>query len=164
MVSGSIISPIVEISERRKIQPTNYNKMMILKLRRSQRTIEVSLIFAWNYVQYRPFILCCLYVGFLGLPKNNRSYIYFWQKKGLNILNLSTMYFSSVKSSIDAALAEYIASKNLSLNMQDTFVGNNFEKNTDTRGVVDYDQNQIAFIGYLHMNVHRTIKKFSSRI
>ena len=74
------------------------------------------------------------------------------------------MYFSSVKSSIDAALAEYIASKNLSLNMQDTFVGNNFEKNTDTRGVVDYDQNQIAFIGYLHMNVHRTIKKFSSRI
>ena len=43
---------------------------------------------------------------------------------------------SFVQSSIDAALAEYVAPKSLTLDLQDMLVGDDFKKDTTTRGVL----------------------------
>jgi Ca2+-dependent lipid-binding protein len=43
---------------------------------------------------------------------------------------------SFVQSSIDAALAEYVAPKSLTLDLKDMLVGDDFKKDTSTRGVV----------------------------
>ena len=43
---------------------------------------------------------------------------------------------SFVQSSIDAALAEYVAPKSLTLDLKDMLVGDDFKKDTTTRGVL----------------------------
>lgn len=54
---------------------------------------------------------------------------------GLNIMDLPFIS-SFVQSSIDAALAEYVAPKSLTLDLKDMLVGDDFKKDTATRGVV----------------------------
>jgi len=56
-------------------------------------------------------------------------------KKGLNIMDLP-LISSFVQSSIDAALAEYVAPKSLTLDLKDMLVGDDFKKDTHTRGVI----------------------------
>lgn len=46
------------------------------------------------------------------------------------------MISSFVQSAIDAALAEYVAPKSLTLNLKDMLVGEDFKKDTSARGVV----------------------------
>lgn len=46
------------------------------------------------------------------------------------------MISSFVQSAIDAALAEYVAPKSLTLNLRDMLVGEDFKKDTSSRGVV----------------------------
>lgn len=46
------------------------------------------------------------------------------------------MISSFVQSAIDAALAEYVAPKSLTLNLKDMLVGEDFKKDTTSRGVV----------------------------
>ena len=78
------------------------------------------------------FSLCTLTL--LGQPKANLSCVPL-MKKGLNIMDLPVIS-SFVQSSIDAALAEYIAPKSLTLDLKDMLVGDDFKKDTSARGVV----------------------------
>ena len=78
------------------------------------------------------FALCTL--TFLGQPKVDLSCVPL-TKKGLNIMDLP-LISSFVQSSIDAALAEYVAPKSLTLDLKDMLVGDDFKKDTATRGVV----------------------------
>lgn len=43
---------------------------------------------------------------------------------------------SFVQSSIDAALAEYVAPKSMTLDLKDMLMGEDYKKDTSTRGVV----------------------------
>ena len=70
----------------------------------------------------------------LGQPKADLACVPL-TKKGLNIMNLPVIS-SFVQSSIDAALAEYVAPKSLTLDLKDMLVGDDFKKDTTTRGVV----------------------------
>ena len=78
------------------------------------------------------FALCTL--TFLGQPKADLSCVPL-TKKGLNLMDLP-LISSFVQSSIDAALAEYVAPKSLTLDLQDMLVGDDFKKDTTTRGVL----------------------------
>ena len=78
------------------------------------------------------FALCTLTL--LGQPKADLSCVPL-TKKGLNIMDLPIIS-SFVQSSIDAALAEYVAPKSLTLDLKDMLVGDDFKKDTAARGVV----------------------------
>ncbi|KAK4697975.1 hypothetical protein P7C71_g202, partial [Lecanoromycetidae sp. Uapishka_2] len=78
------------------------------------------------------FALCTLTL--LGQPKAEMSCVPL-TKKGLNIMDFP-LISSFVQSSIDAALAEYVAPKSLTLDLKDMLVGDDFKKDTVTRGVV----------------------------
>lgn len=78
------------------------------------------------------FELCTL--TFLGQPKADLSCVPL-MKKGLNIMDFP-LISSFVQSSIDAALAEYVAPKSLTLDLKDMLVGDDFKKDTTTRGVL----------------------------
>ena len=78
------------------------------------------------------FALCTLTL--LGQPKADISCVPL-TKKGLNIMDLP-LISSFVQSSIDAALAEYVAPKSLTLDLKDMLVGDDFKKDTSTRGVI----------------------------
>ena len=78
------------------------------------------------------FALCTLTL--LGQPKADLSCVPL-VKKGLNLMNLP-LISSFVQSSIDAALAEYVAPKSLTLDLKDMLVGDDFKKDTVTRGVL----------------------------
>ena len=78
------------------------------------------------------FSLCTLTL--LGQPKANLSCVPL-MKKGLNIMDLPVIS-SFVQSSIDAALAEYVAPKSLTLDLKDMLIGDDFKKDTSARGVV----------------------------
>ncbi|CAF9906097.1 MAG: hypothetical protein HETSPECPRED_006053 [Heterodermia speciosa] len=78
------------------------------------------------------FSLCTLTL--LGQPKANLSCVPL-MKKGLNLMDLP-LISSFVQSSIDAALAEYVAPKSLTLDLKDMLVGDDFKKDTSTRGVL----------------------------
>lgn len=78
------------------------------------------------------FALCTLTL--LGQPKADLSCVPL-MKKGLNIMDLPIIS-SFVQSSIDAALAEYVAPKSLTLDLKDMLVGDDFKKDTGARGVV----------------------------
>lgn len=78
------------------------------------------------------FALCTLTL--LGQPKADLSCVPL-TKKGLNIMNLPIIS-PFVQSSIDAALAEYVAPKSLTLDLKDMLVGDDFKKDTNTRGVI----------------------------
>lgn len=78
------------------------------------------------------FSLCTLTL--LGQPKAKLSCVPL-TKKGLNLMDLP-LISSFVQSSIDAALAEYVAPKSLTLDLKDMLVGDDFKKDTTTRGVL----------------------------
>lgn len=78
------------------------------------------------------FALCTL--TFLGQPKADLSCVPL-TKKGLNIMDIP-LISSFVQSSVDAALAEYVAPKSLTLDLQDMLIGDDFKKDTHARGVI----------------------------
>ena len=78
------------------------------------------------------FSLCTL--TFLGQPKADLSCIPI-SKHALNLMDVP-LISSFVQSSIDAALAEYVAPKSLTLDLKDMLVGDDFKKDTMSRGVV----------------------------
>ncbi|KAI0598810.1 hypothetical protein F4775DRAFT_553079 [Biscogniauxia sp. FL1348] len=80
-----------------------------------------------------PFISLCT-LTFLGQPKASISCVPL-SKRGLNLTDVP-LISSFVNSAIDAALAEYVAPKSLTLNLKDMLVGEDFKKDTTTRGVV----------------------------
>lgn len=78
------------------------------------------------------FELCTL--TFLGQPRANLSCVPL-SKHSLNLMDVPLLS-SFVQSSIDAALAEYVAPKSLTLNLKDMLVGDDFKKDTSARGIV----------------------------
>lgn len=78
------------------------------------------------------FALCTL--TFLGQPKVDVSCIPI-VKRGLNIMNLP-LISNFVQSSIDAAMAEYVAPKSLTLDLKEMLAGDDFKKDTSSRGVL----------------------------
>ncbi|KAL8997854.1 MAG: hypothetical protein Q9169_002936 [Polycauliona sp. 2 TL-2023] len=80
-----------------------------------------------------PFVALCTFT-LLGQPKVDLSCTPLTQK-GLNIMDLP-LISSFVQSSIDAALAEYVAPKSLALDLKDMLVGDDFKKDTSARGVL----------------------------
>ena len=80
-----------------------------------------------------PFIAIST-ITFLGQPKADLSCVPL-SKHSLNIMDVP-MISSFVQSSIDAALAEYVAPKSLTLNLQDMLIGDDFKKDTAARGVI----------------------------
>ncbi|KAI4119282.1 MAG: hypothetical protein LQ345_000779 [Seirophora villosa] len=80
-----------------------------------------------------PFVARCT-LTLLGQPKAELSCVPL-TRKGLNIMNLPVIS-SFVQSSIDAALAEYVAPKSLTLDLKDMLIGDDFKKNTSAHGVL----------------------------
>ena len=80
-----------------------------------------------------PFISMCT-LTFLGQPKVDLSCTPL-TKKGLNIMDLP-LISSFVQSSIDAALAQYVAPKSLTLDLKSMLVGDDFKKDTTARGLL----------------------------
>ena len=78
------------------------------------------------------FSLCTLTL--LGQPKAQLTCVPL-TKKGLNIMDLPIIS-SFVQSSIDAALAEYVAPKSLTLDLKEMLMGDGFKKDTMCRGVL----------------------------
>jgi hypothetical protein len=78
------------------------------------------------------FSLCTL--TFLGQPKVNLSCIPLI-KKGPNLMDLP-LISRFVQSSVDAAMAEYVAPKSLTLDLKDMLMGDDFKKDTNSRGVL----------------------------
>jgi len=80
-----------------------------------------------------PFFSVCT-LTFLGQPKADLSCVPL-SKHSLNLMDVP-LISSFVQSSIDAALAEYVAPKSLTLDLQQLLMGEDFKKDTTTRGVV----------------------------
>ncbi|KAI1339451.1 hypothetical protein F5Y15DRAFT_382586 [Xylariaceae sp. FL0016] len=80
-----------------------------------------------------PFISLCT-MTFLGQPKASISCIPL-SKHSFSLTDVP-LISSFVNSSIDAALAEYVAPKSLTLNLKDMLVGEDFKKDTTSLGVV----------------------------
>jgi hypothetical protein len=78
------------------------------------------------------FSLCTL--TFLGQPRADLSCVPL-SKHLPNLMNVP-LISSFVQSSIDAALAEYVAPKSLTLDLKDMLVGDDFKKDTVARGVI----------------------------
>lgn len=78
------------------------------------------------------FALCTL--TFLGQPKVDLSCVPLTQK-GLNIMNVP-LISRFVQSAVDAAMAEYVAPRSLTLDLRDMLVGDDFKKDTNARGVL----------------------------
>ena len=73
-------------------------------------------------------------ITFLGQPKANLSCVPL-SRHSLNLMDVP-LISSFVQSSIDAALAEYVAPKSLTLDLKDMLMGDDFKKDTTARGVV----------------------------
>jgi hypothetical protein len=73
-------------------------------------------------------------ITFLGQPKASLSCVPL-NRHSLNIMDVP-LISSFVQSSIDAALAEYVAPKSLTLDLKDMLMGDDFKKDTVSRGVV----------------------------
>ncbi|KAF2237547.1 hypothetical protein EV356DRAFT_378419 [Viridothelium virens] len=80
-----------------------------------------------------PFFALCT-MTFLGQPKVDVSCMPL-TRKGVNVLDLPIIS-NFVQSSIDAAIAEYVAPKSKTLNLKDMIVGDDFKKDTNARGVL----------------------------
>lgn len=78
------------------------------------------------------FSLCTL--TFVGQPRADLSCTPL-SRHLPNLMNVP-LISSFVQSSIDAALAEYVAPKSLTLDLKDMLVGDDFKKDTNTRGLV----------------------------
>jgi hypothetical protein len=73
-------------------------------------------------------------MSFLGQPKVNLSCVPLI-KKGPNLMDVP-LISSFVQSSMDAALAEYVAPKSLTLNLKDMMMGDDFKKDTVAQGIL----------------------------
>lgn len=80
-----------------------------------------------------PFFELCT-ITFLGQPRVNLSCVPL-SKHLPNLMDIP-LISSFVQSAVDAALAEYVAPKSLTLDLKDMLVGDDFKKDTITRGVV----------------------------
>lgn len=80
-----------------------------------------------------PFIELCT-LTFLGQPKASISCMPL-SKHSFSLTDIP-LISSFVNSAIDAALAEYVAPKSLTLNLKDMLVGEDFKKDTASVGVV----------------------------
>ncbi|KAI2778589.1 hypothetical protein F4815DRAFT_233818 [Daldinia loculata] len=80
-----------------------------------------------------PFISLCT-MTFLGQPKASLSCVPL-SKHSFSLTDVP-LISSFVNSAIDAALAEYVAPKSLTLNLKDMLVGEDFKKDTTSLGVV----------------------------
>ncbi|KAK4451309.1 hypothetical protein QBC34DRAFT_59671 [Podospora aff. communis PSN243] len=80
-----------------------------------------------------PFFQLCT-LTFLGQPRADLSCVPL-SKHSLNLMNVP-LISSFVQSSIDAALAEYVAPKSLTLDLKDMLMGDDFKKDTLARGVM----------------------------
>ncbi|TVY44234.1 Meiotically up-regulated protein 190 protein [Lachnellula occidentalis] len=80
-----------------------------------------------------PFISLCT-LTFLGQPRADLSCVPL-SRHLPNLMNVP-LISSFVQSSIDAALAEYVAPKSLTLNVQEMLVGDDFKKDTVARGII----------------------------
>ncbi|KAK0726830.1 hypothetical protein B0T26DRAFT_737723 [Lasiosphaeria miniovina] len=80
-----------------------------------------------------PFIDLCT-LTFLGQPRADISCVPL-SKHSLNLMDVP-LISTFVQSSIDAALAEYVAPKSLTLALKEMLVGDDFKKDTVARGVV----------------------------
>lgn len=80
-----------------------------------------------------PFFSICT-MSFLGQPKVTLSCVPLI-KKGPNLMDVP-LISKFVQSSIDAALAEYVAPKSLTLDLKDMMMGDDFKKDTIAQGVI----------------------------
>jgi hypothetical protein len=80
-----------------------------------------------------PFFSICT-LSFLGQPKVTLSCVPLI-KKGPNLMDVP-LISSFVQSSMDAALAQYVAPKSLTLDLKDMMMGDDFKKDTVTQGVL----------------------------
>lgn len=80
-----------------------------------------------------PFISLCT-MTFLGQPKASISCVPL-SKHSFSLTDIP-LISSFVNSAIDAALAEYVAPKSLTLSLKDMLVGEDFKKDTTSLGVV----------------------------
>jgi len=80
-----------------------------------------------------PFFQLCT-LTFLGQPKVDLSCIPLI-KQGPNLMDLP-LISRFVQSSVDAAMAEYVAPKSLTLDLKDMLMGDDFKKDTVARGVL----------------------------
>lgn len=71
---------------------------------------------------------------FLGQPKVDLA-CQPLTRKGLNLMDLP-LISSFVQSAVDAAVAEYVAPKSLTLDLQEMLIGDDFKKDTIARGVI----------------------------
>ena len=72
--------------------------------------------------------------AFMGQPKVNLSCMPVF-KHGLNIMNLPIIS-SFVQTSLDAAMADYVAPKSLTLDVKDMIMAKDFKEDTSAHGVV----------------------------
>jgi hypothetical protein len=80
-----------------------------------------------------PFFSLCT-MTFLGQPKVNLSCVPLL-KQMPNLMDLP-LISRFVQSSVDAAMAEYVAPKSLTLDLKDMLMGDDFKKDTNARGVL----------------------------
>ncbi|KAF2831902.1 hypothetical protein CC86DRAFT_339940 [Ophiobolus disseminans] len=80
-----------------------------------------------------PFFSICT-MSFLGQPKVTLSCVPLI-KKGPNLMDVP-LISSFVQSSMDAALAEYVAPKSLTLDLKDMMMGDDFKKDTIAQGTL----------------------------
>ncbi|KAK4992636.1 hypothetical protein LTR50_000970 [Elasticomyces elasticus] len=80
-----------------------------------------------------PFFALCT-MTFLGQPKVDLACTPL-VKRGLNIMDLP-LISNFVQSAVDAAMAEYVAPKSLTLDLKDMLEGDDFKKDTIARGIL----------------------------
>jgi len=80
-----------------------------------------------------PFFALCT-ITFMGQPKVDLSCVPI-SKHALNIMDVPFIS-NFVQSSVDAAMAEYVAPKSLTLDLKDMLAGDDFKKDTIATGVI----------------------------
>ncbi|KAH7155386.1 hypothetical protein B0J13DRAFT_655049 [Dactylonectria estremocensis] len=80
-----------------------------------------------------PFFALCT-ITFLGQPKVNLSCVPL-SKHAINIMDVPFIS-NFVQSAVDAAMAEYVAPKSLTLDLKDMLAGDDFKKDTISAGVL----------------------------
>ncbi|KAF9730491.1 hypothetical protein PMIN06_001344 [Paraphaeosphaeria minitans] len=80
-----------------------------------------------------PFFSLCTFT-FLGQPKVDISCVPLI-KQAPNLMDFP-LISRFVQSSVDAAMAEYVAPKSLTLDLKDMMMGDDFKKDTNARGVI----------------------------
>lgn len=74
----------------------------------------------------------------MGLPHVSISVVPLWNLPGLSLLNIMDMPLIStfIRKSINTALAEYVAPRSITLDLQQILAGDDVKKDTDMLGVI----------------------------